>query len=275
MSKKNSKQNNKKQEVEKKSKAPFFLIGGLLLVLIIALVTNKKDDTLMDLNLSKPNGTGVVIYDTTGQSPMNYKQAKEYSESEYLENTIFQGEVPLYGDNITGIDQGSSGTQMKIKGADNGDGGTMPSGKLIGISDASILGEFIDGIRGLIDGKLPEKKDECIISKELANNNNLKIGDTISAYNMMGDESGNNLKYTLTVVGIYKDNTEEYESPYRIAYFNRRNEIITSFETLSETKSNMMMNSVFYLKDSNMYEDFKKEVQKKGLPGNFSFSYAN
>jgi putative ABC transport system permease protein len=86
--------------------------------------------------------------------------------------------------------------------------------------------------------------------------------------------------FNLTVVGIYSDETEAYPGPaYEDAnffLFNRRNEVITSFETVMakgfETDQGMEVNAEYYLKNPDEISGFEAEVRAKGLRPEYSVS---
>ena len=73
-------------------------------------------------------------------------------------------------------------------------------------------------------------------------NSGLSIGDTITVTSSLetagstpGNEEYTDISWELTIVGTYEDATDEYgEGMMQNAFLNRRNEIITTFETLSE-----------------------------------------
>jgi len=79
-------------------------------------------------------------------------------------------------------------------------------------------------MREITDGKMPEKDNECIISRELAELNNLSVGDDIevTASLYTDDIVVRNVTYTLTITGVYFDATEKY-GMFANPYLNKRN----------------------------------------------------
>jgi len=118
--------------------------------------------------------------------------------------------------------------------------------------------------------------NECIISEDMAQLNSIALGDVVElkgAYATGKD-------YTLTIVGIYSDATEDYTNWFlaingRFAD-NRRNEIITSFDTLMaagwETNHGLDLKTEYFLKDPDDIERFEEEVRSKGLPITYNVS---
>lgn len=77
-----------------------------------------------------------------------------------------------------------------------------------GNTDASALADFVDGNKTIVDGQLYTYADYknanpvVVIEQDLANTNNLKVGDTIEA--TINGASGSGSKMELTVIGIYQ-----------------------------------------------------------------------
>ncbi len=121
------------------------------------------------------------------------------------------------------------------------------------------------------EGRFPESENECILSRELLENSGLKIGDTLDIKSMMRrGENTAGISYTLEIVGIYDDITEAYSGRgLQNSYYNRRNEIITTYSTvisqMQEDMDGMSVNATYYLKNPDMLEAFADELYSKGL----------
>ncbi|AQT83491.1 hypothetical protein B1222_02045 [Paenibacillus larvae subsp. pulvifaciens] len=70
---------------------------------------------------------------------------------------------------------GGNGTKFGSIGS-GGDEFVTPKMQLIGDSWA----EFDNGKRKIVDGRMVEKDNECVISQELAELNKISVGDTIT-----------------------------------------------------------------------------------------------
>ena len=161
---------------------------------------------------------------------------------------------------------------MVTAGADGELVTTMPKIKVLGTSTLESLQEFNDGKRKIIDGEIYKEKDECVVSKEFAELNNIKVGDLIEI-NKNSDENGES--YKLKVSGIYFDATEEYGGmPFKSAYMNKRNEILTSLETIKGISGSekLSIKAKYYLKNPDMLKDFEKEMRANGLPEVYNVS---
>ncbi|MCU9810953.1 ABC transporter permease [Paraclostridium sp. AKS81] len=130
------------------------------------------------------------------------------------------------------------------------------------------LEEFKKGDRKVTDGKMPEKDGEALVSEDFAKLNNLKVGDTFKVQNP--DDSDKYDPLELTISGIYYDGTESPNYGFKHPMMNRKNEIITTFNTLKayKVKTNndlISVNAKFFLKDPDLLSEFNEEAHKLGL----------
>jgi ABC-type lipoprotein release transport system permease subunit len=188
-----------------------------------------------------------------------------------LNDSVFSANVAVISTSAKMIDVGS-GVKLKIYGAQND---TTAEAKLCGISSNAALGDFVNGKRNLVEGRMFEAKNECIISKKLADSNKLLVGDELVFENTTLGANGEKIEYRLTIVGIFSDETKEYDSGYKVPYLNRRNEVFTDISTVMDAENaangaGVMMEAQYYLKDGVPLSDFEKEVRDKGLPSGFS-----
>ena len=130
--------------------------------------------------------------------------------------------------------------------------------------DDNILSDenFTNGKRKIIDGKVFENDSECIISQQLAELNELSVGDTITVGSL-----SRTAELTLTITGIFEDNTMLGNS---FSLRNYNNEIITNFNTAMESTlfkdSNGSVNAEYFLNNPEDLASFEKELTEKGLP---------
>jgi putative ABC transport system permease protein len=140
---------------------------------------------------------------------------------------------------------------------------TMSSGKVFGYTAAS--------------------NNDIIISKSLADFNNLKVGDSVSTENT----SDTTTTYTLKIVGIYKDSTDT--STNQMGGFARStssdpaNAIYTSVSTLkalgldsdSGDDDAAQLSYTYVFANKSAYETFVKDVKKAGLSSDYTVSSAD
>ena len=218
-----------------------------------------------------------------------------FGDSDYLSEAKYTSSVGIL----------NSGGIKPIDEEKGGGGGAVRGRQTMGgpdeISDsgqyyANLLGynftpdDFTEGRRKIADGRFPENDGECIISKDLLENSGLKIGDTITLKSSLRDtnaemplpgeetdeyESTNlEISYTLAIVGYYDDMTNEYTNDFmQNAYFNRRNEIITTVDTvisqMRDGYSGIRVEAKYYLKNPDMLDKFAAEIYAKGLDEKF------
>ena len=196
-----------------------------------------------------------------------------FAESDYLSKAIYGANMYAWSDSFRAVDDMSENPGDTTRINDNGEEVVVETCKLISTSDPDLLADFGTS-RELVEGEMFSSLNECIISEDLAYLNNLAIGDTLELSGSYAE--GKN--YALTIVGIYSDATEDYTNWFlamngRFAD-NRRNEIITSFDTLMtagwETNAGLDMKSEYYLKNPDDIKAFEQEVRSKGLPVTYS-----
>ncbi|ABS39755.1 ABC transporter permease [Clostridium botulinum] len=196
----------------------------------------------------------------------------DLAKSEYLKETKMQSKYYGVSDNLKALDQDEDNSQMV--GAISGQGIDMPNLPVVGNDKIENLEDFSKGNRKIIDGKMYSKKEEAIVSEEFAKLNNLKVGDTIKVENTNKSEKYDPLK--LKISGIYQDLTTDKEDQQgfmpKMAVTNKRNEILTSLDTLDsynqkvkKDKDLFTIEARFFLKDPDLLSKFDKEAHEKGL----------
>lgn len=215
------------------------------------------------------------------------EQYVAFGDSTYLKEAQYTSSVGVNSADIKPIDEekgGGGGAMRVIQGA-----GSAPSASDDGQSYANLFGynytpeDFTNGNRQIADGRFPENDNECIISKDLLENSGLQIGDTITLTSKLRESSAMfdeeaiatyDISYTLTIVGYYDDATDEYTNEYmQNAYTNRRNEIITTIDTIisqmQDGYSGIRVEAKYYLISPDMLDAFAAEVRAKGLDDKF------
>ena len=184
-----------------------------------------------------------------------------FADSEYLSNTIFNAEVfNLESENLISVR-----APCPVQGPSS-DGQEVPF-RLLGSSE---FDETLSNI--IVEGRMFESINEVVIDDELANLNNIELGDMIEMKallsiwgNMMGLEL-NDKPFELSVVGIYS--ADLYERPLM-----RFTDVFTSFETIAAVgwESNLGLNMLaeYFLRNPDYLELFENEVRAKGLPDTY------
>jgi len=209
----------------------------------------------------------------TDKGNISIAEYLSYAESDYLDKSIYNVEVPLHSSTTFAVDDESKG-QSEWQNTD-GSATKAATMMLIGNSDPDTMADF-GTLRNIVDGEMFDMPDECIISSELAELNDISVGDVIIAEGQATPAK----TYGLTVSGIYSDDTETYSNMmYQfqgLFYMNRRNQIITSYETVMskgyETDAGINFMAEYYLKNPDDLAKFEDEVREKGCPENYSVS---
>jgi len=246
-----------------------------------------------------------------------------FTQSDALQRSEAYGSLSANSDSLTAIDQsddvstdpgGLGGASAGITGTTGPDG--RQSFSFMGGGNFRLYGsywdDFNEGVRALLnDGKstMPSNNNECLISQDLAELNNISVGDKIKLLvdftydipegtNMSGYSSGdtyraNGADYILsegfdgmfrasrtqevifTVTGIYDDLKDEYDNANmpKMAPLNHRNEILTTLETLlalrKSNENNIQLTVTYYLKSPDLLEQFEQDVRAMGLSDQF------
>lgn len=200
---------------------------------------------------------------------------EELSKSEYVKEAIMSSSYRGYSDNIKSLDQKEiQEPNMGNVSVIGPNGGNISSN--MKIPNLNILGglnpmgtkEFESGARKIIDGKSPKNDGEAIISEDFAKLNNLKVGSVLKVQNPKDQSDSKTL--VLTISGIYFDGVKGEDLGIKHPMINRKNEIITTYNTLKEYDKKVQDDSVaieakYYLKSPDLLNKFNEEAHDKGL----------
>ncbi|AOT71995.1 ABC transporter permease [Geosporobacter ferrireducens] len=203
------------------------------------------------------------------------EQYVEFGNSEYLYDAVYTASTAINFEDLTAIDAERGGQALQ---------GTMYTGGEVSEPTSfyfSLQGnkfeDFETGYRDLAEGRMPESLNECIISSDLAEQNSISVGDILSGTSEItkkgstfADAETMETQYELTVVGIYYDVTGEYaEGGRQNAYTNRRNELLTGYDTVVAPfvpdYSGITISATYYLQAPEFLDAFAEEVYAKGL----------
>ena len=138
---------------------------------------------------------------------------------------------------------------------------------VIGYSSYEAMKDFIDGTYTITDGEVSSdfNSNGCVISKELATLNDLKVGDKITLTN----PDNSKLTYELEITGIYEENSSESDETNRM-FSSSANTIITNVNTISSIKDDdedmsVTIDPTYLLVNKDVADRFSEEVKKEGL----------
>lgn len=200
------------------------------------------------------------------------EQYLTFSKSNAVKFTLFQGSRQTYSDQLTGLDQGGeekdqllgdNGAFISNSNNENHITRQAPNTTVLGYSDESMMNDFVLGLRALDEGSFFKNPGECMVSRDFADLNGLKLGDRLE----LQDVNSTDVEILpLTICGIYLDITTPQPNGSDWAVNNRRNEILTSFSTLEEHSTlGLYVTAVYYLKNPDMAAKFETYVRENGL----------
>ena len=138
---------------------------------------------------------------------------------------------------------------------------------LVGYNSYEDMKDFINGDYTIVEGEVSNdfNSNNCVISEELANLNELKVGDTITVIDV--DDEDNT--YELNITGIYKENTDSSNDMSNM-FSNSANKIITNtnfIKQMLEKNEDLeaTITPTYILNSKDDVDKFKEEVSSKGL----------
>lgn len=223
------------------------------------------------LSLMKPDENGLYH-----NPEITSEQYIAFSKSDAVKSTLFQGSRQTYSDQLVGFDQGgeekfyaSGGWEgMGFVEKNQDDSYTAPTRQapnttVLGYSDDSMMEDFVMGLRALDEGRFFEASGECMVSRDFADLNGLKLGDSFDLTDVNSTEVA---PLHLTVCGIYMDITDPQPDGTDWAVNHRRNEILTAFSTMEEhSTEGLYVTAMYYLKNPAIAAEFESYVREKGL----------
>lgn len=210
------------------------------------------------------------------KTQLTSEQVKSFGDSKLLTSASYQARLNVELKDIKAVGADKANEMMgENQGMQNTSDFRMPTGTVIGSNNSNISNDFKEGKRKIIKGNMYKKANECIISEQLAEANNLSVGDKLKIDRPKGKSSPEEL----TISGIYSDTTMEgnTSSIPGLTLTDRNNEVLVSEDTATNLKmfsTAGTLEAEYYLKNPDLIEDFRAEVTEKGLPDTYKL-YAN
>lgn len=267
------------------------LIGLIVLIIVsssaVALSINSSANKLINSYKSK-NELEVTFKldmsklrdkDTT-YTKLTVDDIKKYADSDYVSSYYYTLSSSLSSDGIEAIDisekfekkDDQTNEDKQMPDMKNNDLGSNGDFKITAYSNISYATDFINGTSKIKDGQMiSDDEDTIIISEELAEENNLKVDDTVTFY-LPSDSSKT---YTFKIVGIFETESDTNEDFMNMNALNSQNQIYTNETTINEILENddtNSLNATIYLKNQNDLSKYTKEVKKKGLSEYYTVS---
>lgn len=248
--------------------------------------------------LSQANGSDIREIMSGIQSP-GIDEIKKYGTSDYLKGYTYTLTSSLNSSDIVALTNDApavtggavlNGRTDTQRNNNDRPGGMFQRGdfSIIGYSGLSAMVDFVSGTYKVTSGTMfadTDKSAVCVISKELATENDLKVGDSI----IFTNPSAESETYKFVISGLYEDTTADDSSSMNW-FSNSANQIITNYSALANivaasqaasdktvaaaskndvtvdaTALNSQLMSTFYLKDLESVAGFTAELKTKGL----------
>lgn len=250
----------------------------------------------------------------TNIEELSLDDLKNYAESEHVKSFYYTSSISLdasgdleavdtsgvskdSSDDSTGTDGNgtgdNSGNDMQTPDGMNQDGGkgtpddagrmgTQGDFTITGYSSDEAMTDFLSGASSITEGSVFDENDntnQCIISSELAEYNDLSVGDTITLVNPNATDE----IYEFTICGIYEssDTGDSYSNMMGGfgAAFDSANRIYTSYDNVSamtEASDTLQSqtNGTYTFASVDDYEAFKEETEA-ALGDNYTVSSAD
>ena len=252
------------------------IIFAIIATTVVSLIINNTTSGIIDdyktrfgsqvsisVDFDKWKASGSA---SSGMPQITPTQSLSFANSEYIKEYIMQIMIGVTSDVLRGKDEGSSGM---IVGGGNDDGFVMAKFYM-----SNVFYDFDEGYRGISSGKgrMVENDNECLVSEDFAAINNLSAGDSITLTASLHNDDATEFRrvsYDLNVVGIYYDLTDEYAGIVQMSMANRRNQILTTTDTIfapvGADESGFSVTTTYFLKNPSMIKAFEAEVRQKGL----------
>lgn len=197
--------------------------------------------------------------------------AEKYTKSKYVKDYDYVKEATLVTDSKVVGEQNNTNSKIQSPQNLSGNSGNieMPELKLVGNLNPKYQEEFKEGNKSIVDGRFYTEEEVkngdnvVVISKNLADLNDLKVGDSIEVESVNKEK-----KVNLKIVGLYEDNVQQ-ATTIPIAFMYRDNEIYSPITTVKKSFSNEQDNNIdkanYFIDDPKNIEAFKEEVKNSKL----------
>jgi len=198
--------------------------------------------------------------------PLTIEDFKRFADSDYVKDYATYGENAMYAPDVIAVGQDRAASSLGGVQIMDGDreGFYEANLSIYGYSDITQLTDFLDGSRKIMEGSVFSNLNECMISEELAQKNNLKINDSIEVRTV---DKSRSQTLTLTISGIYSDVKSSGDQFVFSSTQLPTNDVMVSFDTIARLNSEAYgVEGSFVLVNVDALEGFTRELEGKGLP---------
>lgn len=173
-------------------------------------VTIQADMSKLREEIGDPSSKSLEELESSSSAPAKFERpsvtksvADKIAQSDYVKDYTYSVSTTANSDSLTAIEtSGPSGGDGFSGGGFGGPNSEENSGdfKISGINSYAFIQQVENGSMSISSGEYfdEDDADKCIISVDLAEENGLKVGDTITMTNINNSEA-----VSLTIMGIY------------------------------------------------------------------------
>lgn len=230
----------------------------MLSIILFAMITLSGVSLILNTGASQIVGQYKAAFGSkvTLQSSVNAEKIPasvllSFAQSSYLHSYTYTAKAAMHSSTMEALGEG-------------GDNDSMPKFYLKASSKEDEA--FQQKTKVIIQGKQFQQKNEIIISKELAELNQLSVGSVITLQTKNKNEENR-----FIVTGIYEDLSLGKQQA-TMPLMDPLNEIYTSYTSFIQSevfKKHGEVEGVFYLKQPSDLKAFQEEMKAKGLPSGY------
>jgi putative ABC transport system permease protein len=217
----------------------------------------------------------------SGVQNITAEDIMKYGDSEYVSSYLLSIQTSMNSADLTKVSDSNETTengnrQFVIKG--DIAGGSAGDFRVIGYNSLEAMTEFINSSYQITSGEIfniDSSDNSCVISTELAEENELSVGSTFTLNNPNNEAE----THTFTVVGIYEDTSESGEfsmfsasANQILTTYNSLNNIATKSNETEDTKLSIQASGTFNLISADVVDSFTAELKDKGLSEYYTVS---
>lgn len=235
-------------------------------------VVITRDDNLLTKDPSQFMVPDKQLLDKLAESKLLKSVTKTMSSAVILDGikTINEGNVPNGNGSI--VKDGSSGAPEETD-----TNYISPNAIVFATTNPSISNEFKEGLRKIVEGEMYHNKNEAIISKKLAQANQITVGDILTVkVSSIDPHAQIDATLKIKITGLYDDFVKEEEAASLVALNTRANEIFLSYSSTEDSKvlaDGLAQYDVYFtLRNPADLPILEKEFRTLGLPEYYQIS---
>lgn len=217
--------------------------------------------------------------DSSATTSVDLATAESIAEKDGVASYLFTTTTTATaGDDISAISTSSSSSSSddSDSSSDDSSDSNQPSGRggmemtsgdftITGVNSTDYVSDFTSGTSEITDGvgiTSDTADNSAVISSDLADANDLSIGDTFTVTTTVDDTE---TSYTLTVIGIYENSSTATTAQMMSNASNPQNNIYTNLTTADTMKgeTDTLDSAVYTLSNPEDMDDFVDEVESE------------